>query len=123
MSWHFQVAKEVDADGSAYYEMHEVYPALQGEGEPMPITAHGIKPGGESVDDLRWMLKAMLHDLDKYPVISMSDYDEGATKSATLEELRDMRAAGTLTPASKDTPEDDMPDGFWDDATTVEAKE
>ena len=52
---------------------HEAYPSLQVECDPVPITVGPISPHGESIDDLRWTLKSMLADMDRYAVVEWSD--------------------------------------------------
>ena len=37
-------------------------------------------------------------------------------KTASLEELRAMRASGAIKPTRPDAPELDVPEGFWDTA-------
>ena len=39
------------------------------------------------------------------------------TKTASLEEIRMMKARGEVSSPRSDTPALDMPDGFWDEAT------
>ena len=43
-------------------------------------------------------------------------------KTASLDELRAMRAKGEIKPIRNDAPEFDMPDGFWDVAKPQEPK-
>ncbi|SHI07336.1 BrnA antitoxin family protein [Marivita hallyeonensis] len=38
-------------------------------------------------------------------------------KTASLDEIRAMKARGETRPTREDAPELDLPDGFWDDAT------
>jgi hypothetical protein len=74
MGWHYQVVRKV-CDGEERFEMHEAYPDLPRDaGEPLPITESAISPSGETIDDLRWTLKAMLEDLDRYEPVNEADY-------------------------------------------------
>ena len=43
-------------------------------------------------------------------------------KTASLEELRAMRASGAIKPTRHDAPELDVPEGFWDTAEPQEYK-
>jgi len=38
------------------------------------------------------------------------------TKTASLEDIRAMKARGETRPTRQDAPEIDLPDGFWDEA-------
>lgn len=63
MSWHYQVMKHTNKDGD-YYAIHEFYTIKGKTGwteDPEVMTA-------ETVDGLKWMLKAMLEDLEKHGV-------------------------------------------------------
>ncbi len=40
----------------------------------------------------------------------------GKIRTATLEEIREMRARGEIFPTRPDAPEYDMPEGFWEKA-------
>jgi uncharacterized protein (DUF4415 family) len=44
------------------------------------------------------------------------------TKTASLEELREMRSNGEVKSTRHDAPELDMPEGFWDVAIPQESK-
>ena len=44
------------------------------------------------------------------------------TRTASLDELRAMKAHGETRPTCADAPEIDLPDGFWDDAVPQEPK-
>lgn len=39
-----------------------------------------------------------------------------ATRTASLDEIRAMKAQGKTRPTRADAPEPDLPEGFWDDA-------
>ena len=68
--WHYQVMKHTEedkADGSIYvwYGVHEVYPLDDGPTwtqEPVTVVS-------ESIEDLKWQLKAILNDIEKHGVI------------------------------------------------------
>ena len=68
--WHYQVMKhteENEADGSIYvwYGVHEFYPLDDG-----PVwTQEPVTVEGESIEDLKWQLKAILGDIEKHGVI------------------------------------------------------
>lgn len=63
--WHYQLMKH--PDGS--YAIHEMYHMDDGDG----WTENPVSVTGESIDDLRWSLKAMLNDIDKHGV---RDYEQ-----------------------------------------------
>lgn len=44
------------------------------------------------------------------------------TRTASLDEIRAMKARGETRPTRSDAPEIDLPDGFWDDAIPQEPK-
>ena len=44
------------------------------------------------------------------------------TRTASLDEIRAMKARGETRPTRADAPEIDLPDGFWDDAIPQEPK-
>lgn len=64
--WHHQLMKHTDKEsGEVWYAVHEYFPSL-GEGS---YTLGPIRISGESVEDIKWQLKAILGDIDKYGVI------------------------------------------------------
>lgn len=73
MGWHYQVVRTVDR-GEESFAIHEAYPDIREDGEPLPITENAITPYGETIEDLRWSLRAMLEDIDRHGVVEMSDY-------------------------------------------------
>lgn len=44
------------------------------------------------------------------------------TRTASLDEIRAMKARDEIRPTRSDAPELDLPDGFWDDAVPQEPK-
>ncbi len=44
------------------------------------------------------------------------------TRTASLDEIRAMKARDEIRPTRSDAPEIDLPDGFWDDAIPQEPK-
>ena len=71
-TWHYQLMyHKVDmksfVDGG-YYAIHEYYPSEDGDGwteQPIPVD-------GESVEEVKWVLQAMLADIEKHGV---KDYE------------------------------------------------
>jgi len=66
--WRYQLMKTVMDNGDTRYSIHEYYPMLGGDA----WTKDPISVDGESVEDVVWMLKAMLNDIEKHGV---KDYD------------------------------------------------
>lgn len=64
-SWHYQVMKHTEDTGEVWYGVHEMYPSLG-----KTYTETPVEVCGESVEDVVWQLKAILHDLEKYPVVN-----------------------------------------------------
>jgi hypothetical protein len=58
-----------DEEGNEYHAMHEYYP-MRFQGDVW--TEVPISVDGETIEDVRWMLKTMLSDLEKYGVV---DYE------------------------------------------------
>lgn len=73
--WHYQLmyhkyAEPNDVDGEGYYAMHEYYPEeILGEAG---WTLNPCDVIGDSKEDIIWMLKAMLNDIEKYEAM---DYE------------------------------------------------
>ena len=67
MNWHYQVMRH-KTDEEDWYEIHEYFPLEDGH----LWTENGVTVSGESIEDLKWQLKAMLNDLDKHGV---KDYE------------------------------------------------
>ena len=63
--WHYQLMKHTEADSEVWYGIHEMYPLADGPSWTQePVTVEG-----ESVEDLKWQLKAILGDIEKHGVI------------------------------------------------------
>lgn len=71
--WHYQLMyHKPEQEGlEGYYAIHEYYPAdiLAGEAG---WTLNPCEVTGDSKEDIIWMLKAMLNDIEKYEVM---DYE------------------------------------------------
>ena len=62
--WNHRVMKHEKADGDDdWYQIHEVY--YNGKREPDSWTVDGIKPGGNTLEDLRDELIMMLEATEK----------------------------------------------------------
>jgi len=70
--WHYQVMRHTATHGGqdySYLAVHEYYPSeLFGEGEEAGWTEEPVTVSGDDIDDIKWMLKAILNDIDKYGV-------------------------------------------------------
>jgi hypothetical protein len=64
--WHYQLMRQIDVRGDEYYSMHEYHPA-EGKGEDDYIISP-VTVDGESVEDIKWLLKTLLSDLEKHGV-------------------------------------------------------
>lgn len=65
--------KHTEEHGTVWYAVHEYYPSeLFDEGESAGWTQNPVDVTGDSVEDVVWSLKAMLHDIEKHGV---KDYD------------------------------------------------
>lgn len=71
MGWHYQVMRH-KADGEEWFEVHEYFHRMRGL-ESDCWTERGVIAGRESLEDLKWQLKAMLNDLEKYGVKDYTD--------------------------------------------------
>ena len=68
MGWNHRVMKHEKADGDDdWYQIHEVY--YDSKREPDSWTQHGIKPGGNTLEDLRDELIRMLEATEKQILI------------------------------------------------------
>jgi len=65
MSWHFQLMRHPDGT----LAVHEMYPLDHGS----LWTQDPISVIGATVEDVKWMLRAMLNDIDRHGVV---DYPE-----------------------------------------------
>lgn len=66
-SWHYQLMYH-DSDG--HYAMHEYFHL--GDSDHTVWTSDPITLTGDSVEDIKWSLKAMLDDIEKHGV---KDYE------------------------------------------------
>jgi len=68
MGWNHRVMKHEKTDGDDdWYQIHEVY--YNNKREPNGWTQHGIKPGGNTLEDLRDELIRMLEATEKQILI------------------------------------------------------
>lgn len=72
-TWHYQLmrhklARPNPVDGEYYYAIHEYHEMKEGQAWSMDP----VEVIGESVNDVIWSLKAMLHDIQRHGV---KDYD------------------------------------------------
>jgi len=66
--WHYQLMRHKTEDGEDYYAIHEYYPDQDGDGwteAPVDVT-------GDSVEEVKEVLQAMLEDIEKHGV---KDYE------------------------------------------------
>ena len=67
--WHYQLMRHKDKRGDTYYAIHEYYPAsIYPEIEQDGWTIVPCNVTGDSVEDVVWSMKAMLHDIEKHGV-------------------------------------------------------
>ncbi len=59
MTWHYQLMKHTEPDGEVWYAVHEVY---EGNG----YTVEPVRVQGQNKGDVKWLLKAVLKDLEKH---------------------------------------------------------
>jgi hypothetical protein len=69
LSWHYQAMRHVEEDGEVWFAVHEYFHTSTGSS----WTKDPVDVEGDTVEDLRWTLKTMLSDLDKYDV---EDWDD-----------------------------------------------
>ncbi len=63
-NWHYQLMKHTEEGGEVWYGIHEYYPSGDGGGwTKEPITIEG-----ETVEDVRWMLRAITDDIVKHGI-------------------------------------------------------
>jgi len=65
MTWHYQLMKHIEPDGEVWYGIHENYRSGGYTVEPVRIM-------GEDKEDIEWMLKHVLEDIEKHGV---KDYE------------------------------------------------
>jgi hypothetical protein len=70
-NWHYQVMRHTNEKGVEYYAVHEYYP-IDFPNEQDAWTEVPVSIDGETVEDIRWMLKAMLKDIETHGVV---DYE------------------------------------------------
>jgi len=63
-TWHYQLMHHK----GDYYAIHEYYPSEDGDG----WTEDPVFVDGNNVDEVKWVLQAMLEDIEKHGVI---DYE------------------------------------------------
>jgi len=63
--WHYQAIKHTEDNWDVWYGDHEVYPLDDGP----TWTQEPVTVEGESIEDLKWQLKAILNDIEKHGVI------------------------------------------------------
>jgi hypothetical protein len=66
MTWHYQAMRRKDDFGVEYFAIHEYFVGIEGDENQVSWTQSPVVLLAESVEDLRWMLKQMLKDLEKY---------------------------------------------------------
>ena len=64
MSWHYQLIRHTEPDDEVWYGVHKNYRSSYTV-EPLSIQS-------EDKEDIKWMLKAMLNDIETYGV---KDYE------------------------------------------------
>lgn len=65
MTRHYQLMKYTEEDGETWYGVHKVYEATGFTGKPEIVM-------GRDVEGIKWMLEAMLKDIEKHGV---KDYE------------------------------------------------
>ena len=73
MSWNYRIVKHDEAD-EVYFQIHEVYYDEKNDIEA--YTEDTVHPCGETKEELISDLKNMLHDAEKYPVLSVITLEE-----------------------------------------------
>lgn len=61
--WHYQLMKHTEASGEVWYGVHEMFPSVGNL-----YTTEPVRVLGESLEDVKWQLKAILGDLEKYEI-------------------------------------------------------
>ena len=64
MSWHYQLMKHTEPDDEVWYGVHKNYSGS--------YTVDPVNIKSEDQADIKWMLEAMLMDIDKHGV---KDYE------------------------------------------------
>ena len=65
MTWHYQLMKHTETNGEVWFGVHEFY-------ERAGYTLEPVRVQGQDIDDIKWMLKHVLEDIEKYGV---KDYE------------------------------------------------
>ena len=63
MGWHYAARRSTDAHGYVWWDVVESY------SEPFGYTVEGMRPGGETREELVAELQRMLDDLRSFPDI------------------------------------------------------
>ena len=66
MSWHYQLMKHTETNGKVWYGVHKNY-SRSGS-----YTAEPLSIKSDDKEDIKWMLEAMLMDIEKHGV---KDYE------------------------------------------------
>ena len=66
MTWHYQLMKHTEPNGEIWYGVHELYAYAGG------YTVEPVRIMGEDKEDIEWMLKHVLCDIEKHGV---KDYE------------------------------------------------
>lgn len=68
MTWHYRARYNKDK-GGVWFDVVEYYP---GDSEHGPMwTENGVRPGGETVEELANELRRMLRDIKIYPILGI----------------------------------------------------
>ena len=65
MAWHYQLMRHTGSDDGVWYAVHEIY---EGNG----YTVEPVRIMGEDKEDIEWMLKHVLEDIEQHGV---KDYE------------------------------------------------
>jgi hypothetical protein len=70
MSWNYRVVRRQDESG-IWYGIHEVY--YSDDGRPTACTEDAVKPGGDTLEELRNDIRYFKEALEK-PVLDYDDF-------------------------------------------------
>ena len=70
-TWHYQLMRHTDDDGEPFFAIHEYYPSDDGS-DALGWTESPVFVDGESVEEVKQVLQAMLEDIEKHGV---KDYE------------------------------------------------
>jgi len=79
MTWNYRAIKEI-CEGETVYQVHECYYNEKGELERW--TENAICPQGETLEELRADLSAMLDDIGSRPALDMEELRKRFPKEA-----------------------------------------